>query len=321
MLHDGAPNVGSAWVQDAFTQNELVLQSLKLATDFLAKGGNFVTKVFRSQDYNSLMWVFGQLFKSVEATKPPSSRRVSCHYNPVVILMLFRNVSAEIFVICREFLAPKHIDPKFLDPKHVFKDIAPLPASITVPPADPSSSIPATQASTSASAAAAVRLASNNHAHANVFMPEKKRRNREGYVEGDYTLFHTAPAEDFVKGTDPVALLGSVNKVVFHTEQEKQYALASPPVSSMLTHLQRWLKSRHTTRDVIANFEDLKVLGKGDFKSLIKWRLAMRLETGLDVKAETTADAIEEVTVEPMDEDEQISEEVSRLSHNDFHLS
>ena len=31
---------------------------------------------------------------------------------------------------------------------------------------------------------------------------------------------------------------------------------------------------------------------------------------GLDVKAETTQDVTEEVTVEPMDEDEQITEEV-----------
>jgi AdoMet-dependent rRNA methyltransferase SPB1 len=55
----------------------------------------------------------------------------------------------------------------------------------------------------------------------------------------------------------------------------------------------------------------LKVLGKGDFKALMKWRLAIRLEIGLDVKADPAADATEDVTVEPIDEEEQITEEVS----------
>jgi AdoMet-dependent rRNA methyltransferase SPB1 len=33
-----------------------------------------------------------------------------------------------------------------------------------------------------------------------------------------------------------------------------------------------------TTDDVKANCDDLKVLGKGDFKTLLKWRLKLREE-------------------------------------------
>lgn len=208
------------------------------------------------------------------------------------------NVSAEIFVVCRDFIAPKHIDPKFLDPKHVFKDLGALPASITEVPAGSSDQpgVAATQASTSAAANAAARMAANNHAHANVFAPEKKRRQREGYADGDYTLFHKAAASDFIRLPDAVSLLGSNNTIAFETEEEKG-----------------WLKSRHTTSDIVANCADLKVLGKSDFKALMKWRLAMRLELGIDVKANAAQEATEEVEVEEIDEEEQITQELKKL--------
>lgn len=70
-------------------------------------GGTFLTKVYRSSDYNALMWVFNQLFHSVQAIKPSSSRQQS----------------AEIFVLCLKYRAPHSIDPKLLDPAYVFQEV------------------------------------------------------------------------------------------------------------------------------------------------------------------------------------------------------
>lgn len=55
-----------------------------------------------------------------------------------------------------------------------------------------------------------------------MFQPEKKRRKRDGYEDGDYTLFKKISVGDFVRNMDPILLLGTANKIAFETEEEKE---------------------------------------------------------------------------------------------------
>lgn len=181
-LHDGAPNVGTTWVQDAFFQSELTLSALKLATEFLIEGGTFVTKVFRSKDYNKLLWVFNQLFKVVDATKPSSSR----------------NVSAEIFVVCRDFLAPKKIDPRLLDPAYVFKEVDDIELE--------GKALKEKQG-----------VVLNN-----IFHPEKKQRHRDGYQDGDYTLHQKNSVAEFVESAEFLDILAKSSCLDFNMDDKSK---------------------------------------------------------------------------------------------------
>ncbi|XP_070204951.1 pre-rRNA 2'-O-ribose RNA methyltransferase FTSJ3-like isoform X2 [Littorina saxatilis] len=221
VLNDGAPNVGKNWMFDAYTQSDLTLSALKLATEFLRKGGWFVTKVFRSKDYFALDWVFRQLFKKVWATKPQASR----------------SESAEIFVVCESYLAPDKLDPKFLDPKHVFKDVQMEP----------------------------------NRA-LNLMHPEKPQRHREGYAEGDFTLFHKLMASEYISSEDFMEKLAACNMIELDDEE-----IAN---------------SEATTVEIKQCLQDIKVLGRKEIKALLRWRkdvLKQRLKAEKAEKARQQA--------------------------------
>ena len=249
--------MGVSWIQDAFTQSELVLAACKLATEFLVPGGTFVTKVFRSKDYNKLIWVFNQLFGRVEATKPSASR----------------NVSAEIFVVCRDFMAPKKIDARLLDPKFAFKEVDDVPAE--------------------EGEVDAKKLKSQRGAVLNDLMnPTKRKRHRDGYEDGNYTLYTTHTVGEFITSADFLGILARSSALVYDSKNELD---------------QKVKESGCCTADLDELIKDLKVLGKKDFQHLIRWRDQVRVVLGLVVKK--SEEVVEE---EPGSDEEDIETRIER---------
>ncbi|KAH7474360.1 AdoMet-dependent rRNA methyltransferase spb1 [Phytophthora ramorum] len=258
VLCDGAPNVGAEYSKDAYVQNELALVALKLAVDVMGRGGTFVSKVFRSQDYNALLWVFKQLFKKVSATKPLSSR----------------NESAEIFVVCEQFLAPHSIDPKLFDPKYVFDQVDAQEKTITI------------------------------------FHPKfgDRKRHREGYDEAlGVMLTNECSVSQFIDEHDPIRLLTDTTSIKFMPEDDV------------------FRDHKDTTDEIVTCLNDLKVLGKGDFKSLLKWRTRMQKYKEELLKAENPEEEDEkekpaekepERDLTEKEKDALVREELSQLRAN-----
>lgn len=230
VLNDGSPNMGKAWLQDAYTQSELTLAALKLATEFLALGGCFVTKVFRSNDYNSLLFVMNQLFERVNATKPAASRAES----------------AEIYVMCTGYRAPKSIDPRLLNPKYVFKEMGAEEEGGEEKP----------------------------DLFLNTVMKDmkKRKRNRGGYEDGDVTLFKRFSILKYCRSTRPVAMMVESSQFSFDVK-----VIEEDVGEEDAQRIVDVLKSMpETTPEVLSCCEDLKVLSRRDFKLLLKWRSAAR---------------------------------------------
>ncbi|KAG5501547.1 hypothetical protein JKF63_03377 [Porcisia hertigi] len=172
VIHDGAPNVGGVWSRDLFDQNALVLASAKMACSMLKANGWFVTKVFRSPDFHNLLWVFKQLFEKVEATKPQASRMES----------------AEIFVVCAGFKAPKSIDPAFFNPQRVFAEVG-----------------------------------HEKVVSASGMLVTPKSNVPTGYDEFATVSHHVASFSDFLRADDPKGFLKAHHELRFSDDADKEY--------------------------------------------------------------------------------------------------
>ncbi|KAH3732749.1 pre-rRNA 2'-O-ribose RNA methyltransferase FTSJ3 [Pelomyxa schiedti] len=211
VLHDGSPSMGTQWEADAYSQAYLVLAALKLATDFLAPNGWFISKVFRSADYNALIYVFSKLFKKVTATKPSASR----------------NTSAEVFVVCQGYLAPPHLNKQLLNPRFVFKE-----ENLTAP------GMPGYIS--------------------RKMLFEGKRPKALGYdkmTTSQSLITNARTVAEFVHTKNPIHLLAYCTAFTYDDEESKRF-LALP----------------FTKPHFADQLADLKLLGRGAFKALLRWR-------------------------------------------------
>ena len=248
VLHDGAPNIGASYDKDAFVQTELAVHALRCATQHLRHMGSFVTKIYRSRDSASFQWVLQQLFRDVTTFKPKASRQQS----------------AEIFYVCQGYYKPDKIDPRMLDPKHIFEFV---------------------EGDTTGSKIGNGNATAAGDKKFNVFHKswDMAKRQRGGYDTDhlDFSLRHTEPVSNFVfeskSNLDAIQTLSTCTGLSFRCEEcdmmqnknnKKKSTFSCTKCSFLLNH-------PLTTPEIKTCVVDLKLLNKGDFKSLVLWREKM----------------------------------------------
>ncbi|MCL7033313.1 hypothetical protein MKW94_010035 [Papaver nudicaule] len=83
-------------------QASLLTESIKLATEFLALDGTFITKMFDgAEDYTPMLYCLEQLCCKVVVTKPSST-------------------SAETYIVALNYKAPEKINPRLLVARNLF---------------------------------------------------------------------------------------------------------------------------------------------------------------------------------------------------------
>ncbi len=295
VLCDGAPNIGASYDRDAYQQNEIALHALKCATQHLRRNGTFVTKLYRSSDYSSYLWIVKQLFEHVQAVKPNASR----------------SQSAEIFLVCTGYLDPTSIDPNMLDPKCVFEQVD------------------------GAATGGGDNAQTNGTKGITIFHKkfDEKRRSRQGYDMNtmDSTMRNIAAVSEFVESSgsgiqasknermDPIQMLSQCTGFAFKCD----ICSDLKPEDTPECNCRFYLNHKLTTPEIKTCLSDLKVLNKGDFKGLLTWRLKLREAFRESQKSAEDEEGVgageessdEEEKVDSDAEEENIQAEIAQLRH------
>jgi 23S rRNA (uridine2552-2'-O)-methyltransferase len=87
VLSDTSPNLSGVWSLDHVRQVALARMALRLATQLLPPGGNFVVKVFQGEFFKAFLEDVRSHFRAVRTVKPRASR----------------SESAEMYLVCLNF--------------------------------------------------------------------------------------------------------------------------------------------------------------------------------------------------------------------------
>ncbi|SOV24579.1 large subunit rRNA methyltransferase, putative [Plasmodium sp. DRC-Itaito] len=257
ILNDGAPNVGTTYSYDSFNQNVLVLNSIKIAYIFLKKKGIFITKVFRNEEYISLIWVLEKLFGDVKHMKPRSSREIS----------------SEIYLVGLNFLGKK-VDKKLFDYTYIFSEQFKKDSnkvSILETPQESyldNNENDFSDDESNDDKKAGEKIDKKKKKGLSTILKEKKKKNRQGYDIGDD--YRATDICTFIKSDNYVDLLIKNNKFTF----DKNYKNSTDP---MIKTIYECIHNNEcTTKEIFLLCNDLKVLGKSDLYHLIKWRYKIK---------------------------------------------
>lgn len=296
VVHDGAPNMGTAWGVDAFGQNTLVLAACKLATEFLRMHGTFITKIFRSADHDALLYVLRQLFEKVEVTKPRASR----------------DNSSECFAVCLRYKNPKEIDSRLFDPNCVFKNYTGIQQQ-----SDKESMYNAALRSSSKTNSSLKQLAEDlSHS----------TRHRTGYSdERGGGLYMQIPVLDFLMHPSPITLLAKYSVISFdkdvsgnpkfqhlYGDIKKGGQIKPPDIKFNHRVVDNWDEYTRLQHEVMAHVattdeikyccQDIRNMNNKDFRKLLKWRekvIAHICEITVPVELPKNAPTLEQLEALP----------------------